>query len=479
MFESLVAARQWSRCRLSAEDCTPGIDRLTELLSRQPSAETLAEIEAYEAADLDEAGRVTMLRLWERHSAWLAARQQRAVVDVAGVASTQDADDWASVEVAAALRLSPVSGSRRVAAARALCGRLSATGRLLAAGDITFWYALSVVEAVEELDDTAAARVEAVVLEGAAELSLSRFRARLRRAVIAAAPQTADERHDQQRAMRRVVLSPEPDGMAWLSMFLTAPEAIAAYRAIDDRARGSVGLPSANGENAPVGADPVTGEYADRADGDVRSSTVDPIATLRADAFLSAVLGTDVSGQARGAGCAIETRVLVTVDLPTLLRLADNPGRLDGYGDIPPELTRRLAADGIWQRMIVDPVTGHLLDLGRSTYRPPRALVNYLHARDVTCRFPGCNRNARRCDLDHAESWQRGGSTCSANMGSLCRRHHRAKTHAGWELHSEPNGSATFTSPTGHRYRRPAIDHNPEHTAHLRQLREPEPGDDP
>lgn len=482
----------------------PGPDpRLSELLTATPSAATLAELEAYEAADVVEADRVVLLKLWDRHSSWIAARQQQAIVDVTGPApqpmsTVRDCDDWPELEVAAALRLSPGGASKRVLVARELCGRLRATGTALTAGLITFWHALSVVEAVADLDDGAAAKVQAAVLEGADQVSIAGFRARLRRAVIAADPRGADERHAAKSSERRVVITPEPDGMAWLSAFVTAPEAIAAYRAIDAHARRAAG----GGLRVPrMAADPLSSRP---------SVSSDPIDGLRADAFLTALVGASLTGASltgssltgsvlpgsvlpgsvlpgsslTSAGEASTgdmnahpptgpsselTRVRVTIDLPTLLRLAENPALLDGYGDIPPELARSLAADGIWQRMIVDPADGHLLDLGRSTYRPTAALAAYVRARDATCRFPGCGRHAMRCDLDHAHPWDCEGTTCSANLGALCRRHHRAKTHAGWRLESQPDGSATWRSPLDHHYRRPAVNHAPEHVAHLKR----------
>jgi hypothetical protein len=87
--------------------------------------------------------------------------------------------------------------------------------------------------------------------------------------------------------------------------------------------------------------------------------------------------------------------IQVTIDLPTLLRLADHPGELAGYGPIPPEVARQLAAGGDLVRLVTDPLTGRLLDYGRTRYRPPEALARFVAARDVTCRCPGCiNRPA-------------------------------------------------------------------------------------
>ncbi len=45
----------------------------------------------------------------------------------------------------------------------------------------------------------------------------------------------------------------------------------------------------------------------------------------------------------------------VTIDLPTLLGLADNPAELPGHGPLPPHLARELAADADWIWFTTDP----------------------------------------------------------------------------------------------------------------------------
>ncbi|MFB1299650.1 HNH endonuclease signature motif containing protein, partial [Mycobacterium sp. pW049] len=41
-------------------------------------------------------------------------------------------------------------------------------------------------------------------------------------------------------------------------------------------------------------------------------------------------------------------------------------------------------------------------------YRPSAALQRFVHARDITCRFPGCNRPATHADIDHTKPWPAG-----------------------------------------------------------------------
>jgi hypothetical protein len=121
---------------------------------------------------------------------------------------------------------------------------------------------------------------------------------------------------------------------------------------------------------------------------------------------------------------------------------------LDLLADPTVDLTMR--------RLVVDPVSGTLLDVGRRSYEVPTRLRELIVLRDRTCRFPGCQRRAARCQIDHADAWEDGGATDAANLGALCVRHHQLKTHGGWRLvDSDPAGGCTWISPQGRRYRHP------------------------
>jgi hypothetical protein len=41
----------------------------------------------------------------------------------------------------------------------------------------------------------------------------------------------------------------------------------------------------------------------------------------------------------------------------------------------------------------------------------------------------------------------------------LCRHHHRLKHEGNWQIHHNPDGTYTWTSPTGRRYRGPDEPH--------------------
>jgi len=128
----------------------------------------------------------------------------------------------------------------------------------------------------------------------------------------------------------------------------------------------------------------------------------------------------------------------------------DLPAELAGYGPITAETARELAADATWRRILTDPATGTVLDVGRTTYSPPPALAAHVRARDGTCRWFGCRRPAERCDLDHTEPHPRG-PTAEYNLEALCRPHHRLKTHSTWSVVQHGGGVMAWTSPTGQR----------------------------
>jgi hypothetical protein len=42
---------------------------------------------------------------------------------------------------------------------------------------------------------------------------------------------------------------------------------------------------------------------------------------------------------------------------------------------------------------------------------PSQALIDFVRARDLTCRAPGCDRPATHCDIDHTIPFVDGGAT--------------------------------------------------------------------
>jgi len=85
-----------------------------------------------------------------------------------------------------------------------------------------------------------------------------------------------------------------------------------------------------------------------------------------------------------------------------------------------------------------------------TAYRPTVAQRRFVAARDRGCRHPGCSRPAIWTDLDHVTAHDRGGATDCGNLCTLCRRHHRLKTHApGWRFTMTADGMLSVTTPSG------------------------------
>ncbi|MFL0278548.1 DUF222 domain-containing protein, partial [Mycobacterium sp. SMC-19] len=126
-------------------------------------------------------------------------------------------------------------------------------------------------------------------------------------------------------------------------------------------------------------------------------------------------------------------------------------GHIIGGGTIPAPLLAQLVNNGA----TVKPLR-HPTDLpAEPHYRPSTALAAFVRARDLTCRFPGCDQPATYCDIDHAVAHPHG-TTHPANLRCLCRKHHLLKTfwtgRGGWSDRQHPNGTIEWTSPTGHTY---------------------------
>ncbi|MGU3500737.1 DUF222 domain-containing protein [Mycobacterium sp. C31M] len=133
---------------------------------------------------------------------------------------------------------------------------------------------------------------------------------------------------------------------------------------------------------------------------------------------------------------------------PQLARPA-SPGVMLGGGIIPAAMLAELVATGAK----VKPLAG-VADLGTERqYRPSAVLTAFVRMRYLRCGFPGCNRPAHRCDLDHVEPWP-AGPTHPGNLHPTCREHHVLKTHYGWAPVMEPDGTICWTAPTGHVYRK-------------------------
>lgn len=116
-------------------------------------------------------------------------------------------------------------------------------------------------------------------------------------------------------------------------------------------------------------------------------------------------------------------------------------------GIVPAPLLTELIAHGAKVRFVGAPDAQP-----EDRYRPSAALQEFIRTRDLTCRFPGCDRPAMLADIDHTVPWP-AGVTHPANTKCYCRQHHLLKTFwPGWSERQLPDGTLLVTTPSGHTY---------------------------
>jgi hypothetical protein len=80
------------------------------------------------------------------------------------------------------------------------------------------------------------------------------------------------------------------------------------------------------------------------------------------------------------------------------------------------------------------------LDRGANTYTPSEAMKRAVRNRDKHCRFPGCRRPARQCDVDHSLAFKAGGRTVYFNLGCVRLSHKSRVDPASGEPVSRGSG---------------------------------------
>ncbi len=176
----------------------------------------------------------------------------------------------------------------------------------------------------------------------------------------------------------------------------------------------------------------------------------------RADALGAWAAGADRLGCRCGAAdCAAGKRPAAA---PVTIHVIAEHATLAGAGTVP---ASEFTADGL--------ITAELLaELATSAklvpmahpgeappepgYTPSTALANFVRARDLTCRWPGCDVPAVDCDTDHTIPYADGGATHAANRKCYCRTHHLVNTFWGWRDKQLADGTLIMTSLSGDTY---------------------------
>ncbi len=348
-----------------------------------------------------------------------------------------ETEDWAidtmeavAAEVGAALRISQQLATSRVHYARAMRERLPKVGAVFEAGDIDFRLFATIVFRTDLITDPEV--LAAVDAELAAKVGRwpSMTRGRLSGAVdkiVAKTDLDAVRRRRKQQRDRQVWFGTSQDGVVEMGGTLLGVDAHALDKRLDQLA-GTV-----------CAADPRTTDQR------------------RADALGALAAGADRLGcrcggsECRAGGRPAPSPVVchVIAEAPALTGGADGAAgsQVCADGLITPELLTELAASAKRVPLIHPGVAAP-----EPGYVPSKALADFVRCRDMTCRWPGCDRPAFDCEIDHTIPYARGGPTHAANLKALCKTHHLIKTFLGWREQQLADGTLILTSPAGHTY---------------------------
>jgi Domain of unknown function (DUF222)/HNH endonuclease len=404
----------------------PTKDRLEEspdrLLNRLSSVDTAFDDVLTGLAQCDATATLTLARHLARLTARLEGITIHTHVHLARHYPVHpDLDDkndpyptGAADELAAALEQSPRTISSRLAQAWDLAHDLPAALADLTAGLLDHTRLAALHQLTTCLTPEHRAHVETAMLAGSRLASPPRWRRKIHRLIARLDPHAAAKRRKEAHTERRTWIDPLNNGMAQLTAIISAEDAHAIYNRINQITR--------HDKNNPE---------------DTR--TID---ARRTDILTALLLGN------RREHVHVEIQVIAPVG--TLAGLDDNPMELAGYGPIPADVGRALAADAHWRRILTDPQTGTVLDLGHRRIPTP-TLARLVRHQQGRCLFPGCGTPASKTDIDHITPHAKGGPTAIDNLALLCRKHHRAK-HRNWALEQTKPGIFQWTSPTHNTY---------------------------
>ena len=403
------------------------------------------EVVAIDASVLDRPGRLRYVLLCDKVSAWGQALASTSLatyagpVDLEGDAAAGARRDRAlRLEVRVARKISDDAAGRDLDAARRLDAELRPVRDAFAAGLITERHVSVILDRTRLCAPELTRAVVDVIGDRLTSTPSTRIGTVVNAALAGIDPRgQADRAHHARTHEVGVTQRSLPDGLGQITVVDKVEVTRAMIEIIDDDADKIL----VHSQHCEPCADDIPAEI-----GPARAAAFRGIVFAGTDHDTTphhdnGTEATTVTAEAEAGGEAATTvtsgkrstrrrsrrgEVQVVIDYATLLGLADNPALLAGQ-PVPAGLAREMATEcGSLRRIITDPVDGHLLDYGTRTYLPP-ALKDHIAARDGTCRAPGCNQPAWRCDMDHVTPFPHGPSAVG-NTTTLCRRDHTTKT---------------------------------------------------
>ncbi|MBX9921246.1 MAG: HNH endonuclease [Mycolicibacterium frederiksbergense] len=163
-----------------------------------------------------------------------------------------------------------------------------------------------------------------------------------------------------------------------------------------------------------------------------------PAGRRRADAF-GQVMRTYLSNSRRPTSGGVLPHV-------TLIRSDVRLDTLGFGGPVSASTADLITRDSTLTAVLVDEA-GAPLDVGRSERLFTPVIRKGLAVRDGGCAHPGCGRPVSWCDAHHITPWADGGATSLDNGVLLCRLHHTAIHHGGWQVYLGADRHPWFIPP--------------------------------
>lgn len=399
-------------------------------------------------ASLECLGELASLRAWlDAQEAKLVARISElsvgAIVEqgYGALVAEEYGESLASAEIGAMLRIPDRSAGQLIEQSKVLVNFFPATVEALQLGRISRRHAVAVSQECCGVPESQIPDFEEQLLCIAQGTTVAKLSNRARRLRERLHPQSLAVRREKKVRERAVTVEPDRDGMAWLSAYLPAEEAYGIAHRIDVTAK-ALQCPDEHRTLSQLRADVFSALLTHTCGADPTTGSAGGSSPSNTSSLAS------VSEGYRG----VAARVFVTVPVMTLLG-GEEPAELDGYGPIDAETARRLAGHApSFTRLLTHPETGAVLSVGRTRYKPPKDLQDWVRVRDKTCRHPGCNRVAAGCEIDHTRPWSQGGETRAGNLAAFCKKHHMYKTLGFWKHRQPVEGTMQSTSFTGRTY---------------------------
>lgn len=409
------------------------------------TARTLAEA-ARAAGEWDAITRAKALRELEAAAGALAVGRSRILAAEEAAATSLRPGDRDFVAARARLTRTGLGEARREVRLAQTLDALGAVAEAVEAGRVPVPHAEALARAAAAAGGEgrlrlAEASVQAELVALAARLPVREFASAAERLVAAFDPDTAERRHDDQRARRFLVLSHQADG-THLRGLLDRVAGAELRAALD-----AVGFaPDESRSKEQADADALVAAVARGVSGIAGVSRAGRPAEARAAAAWD---GEQRAADARVSGVAARPTVSVLVPAATIAEVvahrrrrgedaepsgdaersaAVEPAALEDGTTLPMSELARFLCDSELGRVVLD-AHSVPVDLGRTSRLFSAAQRRAVIVRDRGCAWNGCDVPAAYCEVHHIRWWDRERGPTNLDNGVLLCSHHHHTVH--------------------------------------------------